>query len=251
MPGVDIVTDLNKTLPFQDGVAEAVLACHSLEHLDNFEFTMSEIFRVRNHGAIVMILAPYYNTGTNIANPYHKIPFNENTFQFFNNYPSEIIDVQMEEYYRPLAPNWGLGKSDKSECAFTQDELQKLKDTAYKIETLKCDRQVMSTATEEQKKRVFRFIQFQHHCESKIHLQNSKVEELKGFYETQILQVNILGDKFNQLVQLHDELKTDITLLYETQKDSNKDIFTQQKKLEALEGACDTQALQIHTSRAG
>ncbi|MGE4272456.1 MAG: methyltransferase domain-containing protein [Desulfitobacterium sp.] len=78
---------MNEGLPFEDNSAEIILACHSLEHMDDLYFTMSEIFRICKHKAILYILAPYYKSSLNIANLYHKNVFNEETFRFFSKYP--------------------------------------------------------------------------------------------------------------------------------------------------------------------
>ena len=115
LKGVDIIADLNKALPFEDNSVDAVLACHSLEHLSDLYFTMSEIYRICRHGAILMILAPYCYSTTNVANPYHRISFNESTFQFFSNYPNEAVGIDPEDYYCPHAKPWGLGHSDNSD----------------------------------------------------------------------------------------------------------------------------------------
>lgn len=112
LPGVDIVSDLNEQLPFEESYVDIIWACHSLEHLNDLYYTMSEIYRVCKHKAIVHILAPYYNTSLNIANFYHKNVFNEETFRFFSKYPKG--NINLEEYYRPHSLNWGLSQSDNS-----------------------------------------------------------------------------------------------------------------------------------------
>jgi len=114
LPGVDIVTDLNVGIPLDDDSVDVILACNSLEHLDNLLHTMEEIYRVCRHGAILHILSPYYEMYTNLANIYHKQVFNEDTFRFFScRKDNPFIDP--EEWYCPHASIWGLGSSDNSE----------------------------------------------------------------------------------------------------------------------------------------
>ena len=115
LEGVDIVADINKCIPFEENSVDVVFASHSLEHMDDLQQVMNEIFRICRHGAIVNILAPYYNTNTNIANFFHKINFNEDTMRFFSSDKTSVIDP--EEYYNAHSYNWGLGTSDNSEMS--------------------------------------------------------------------------------------------------------------------------------------
>lgn len=117
LPGVDIVADMNKRLPFDDNSVDVILAIHSLEHLEDLHHIMSEIYRICKHKAIVNIIAPYENQSSNIANLYHKIPFNEHTFRFFT--IDKIIPPpfdKMKIYYEipSLGNLWGLSESDYS-----------------------------------------------------------------------------------------------------------------------------------------
>jgi tetratricopeptide (TPR) repeat protein len=114
LPGVDIVVDLNKGIPLRDNTVSKVYACHSLEHLDDLPFIMSEIYRVCEHGAIVTIFAPYYLQSTNLGNPFHKHVFLETTFRAYTNSRTTLIDAI--EYAIPHAPYWGIGESDNSVC---------------------------------------------------------------------------------------------------------------------------------------
>lgn len=113
LPGVDIVADLNDTFPIQDNSVDVVYACHSLEHLDSMEKTMSEIYRICKHKAIVQVLAPYYYATLNTANFYHVNVFNEDTFRFFTTFPDTGV-IDKEEWYSPHSSYWGLSDSDNS-----------------------------------------------------------------------------------------------------------------------------------------
>jgi len=113
LPGVDIVADLNKEFPIEDNSVDVIYACHSLEHTDNIQHTMSEIFRISKHGSIVQILAPYYHTTLNVANFYHHNIFNEDTFRFFTTYGDTGV-INKEEWYSTSSSQWGLSQSDNS-----------------------------------------------------------------------------------------------------------------------------------------
>ncbi|WP_316172288.1 class I SAM-dependent methyltransferase [Bradyrhizobium sp. SZCCHNRI3037] len=112
MPGVDVVADLDKELPFPSDSASLVYASHSLEHVKDLSFTIREIYRIMSHGAQLCIVAPYHEQKLNLANPYHLSVFNEHTPRFWTNYP--VAEVDPEEYSHPHAKNWGLLESDNS-----------------------------------------------------------------------------------------------------------------------------------------
>ncbi len=112
LPGVDIVGDLDKPLPFDTNSADLVYASHSLEHVPNIMGTMAEIYRVLRHGGQLCIVAPYSEQKLNIANPYHVAAFNEHTPRFWTNHPTASLD--QIEYDHPHAPHWGIANSDHS-----------------------------------------------------------------------------------------------------------------------------------------
>lgn len=112
LPGVDIIADMNKGLPLADNSADYLVASHSLEHVDDFIFTMQEIYRVCKHMALVCIVAPYYHTSANMANPFHRQAFNEHTPRFLTT--SNWTPVNKLDYESPGVPEWGLAESDNS-----------------------------------------------------------------------------------------------------------------------------------------
>ncbi|WP_407306649.1 class I SAM-dependent methyltransferase [Desulfosporosinus sp. SB140] len=112
LQGVDIVADVDKGLPFDNDSVDVIYASHSLEHMENLQNVMEEIYRVCKNKAIVQILAPYSNTSLDQANYYHKIVFNEDTLRLCTSYPTSLVDF--EEYYCPHSPIWGLADSDNS-----------------------------------------------------------------------------------------------------------------------------------------
>lgn len=114
LPGVDVVADMEKTLPFPDDYADIIYACHSLEHVDNFEHLIREIYRIARHGALIFILAPYCKTSLNEANFYHRTRFDENTFRFFT--AEQEGPFALREYRCGHIVEWGLKGSDNSDC---------------------------------------------------------------------------------------------------------------------------------------
>jgi SAM-dependent methyltransferase len=112
--GVDIVADMNKGLPLADNSVDYLVASHSLEHIDDLLLTMQEIYRVCKHKALVCVVAPYYHTSANMANPFHTQVFNEHTPRFFTT--SNWTPLNKSDYESPGIPEWGLAESDHSKC---------------------------------------------------------------------------------------------------------------------------------------
>ena len=85
-PKADIVLDLGRErLPFEDNSVDLVFSYHCLEHVDNYLFALSEIYRVLKHGGIFLLGVPYVTlTEYNLVNPYHLHHFNEFSFDFFD-----------------------------------------------------------------------------------------------------------------------------------------------------------------------
>jgi SAM-dependent methyltransferase len=110
LPGVDIIADLDRPLPFCDDSVDLVYASHSLEHVTDLLVAIKEIYRVCRHGAQVCIVAPYYQQSLNLANPYHKQVFNEHTPRFWTNAPAAPLPTA--EFAHPHAVTWGLSESD-------------------------------------------------------------------------------------------------------------------------------------------
>lgn len=57
--GIHIVADTNGTLPFQDGVFDAVCLSNVLEHMPDPEITMAECARILKKGGKVIIQTPF------------------------------------------------------------------------------------------------------------------------------------------------------------------------------------------------
>lgn len=83
----DLSLDLNTArLPFEDSSVDLVFSYHTLEHLSNYLFALSEIHRVLKHSGRFLVGVPYVtSTKYNLVNPYHLHNFNEYSFDFFDN----------------------------------------------------------------------------------------------------------------------------------------------------------------------
>ena len=73
-------------LPFENDSVDLIFSYHTLEHIPNYLFALSEIYRVLKHGGRFLVGLPYLTlTKYNLVNPYHLHHFNEYSFDFFDN----------------------------------------------------------------------------------------------------------------------------------------------------------------------
>jgi len=82
----DITLDIGKDkLPFEDNSVDMIFSYHTLEHIPDYLFALSEIYRVLKHGGRFLVGLPYVTlTEFHLVNPYHLHNFNEFSFDFFD-----------------------------------------------------------------------------------------------------------------------------------------------------------------------
>ena len=82
----DLTLDLGvDKLPFEDNSVDLVFSYHTLEHISNYLFALSEIHRVLKHGGYFLVGLPYVTlTQYHLINPYHLHNFNEFSFDLFD-----------------------------------------------------------------------------------------------------------------------------------------------------------------------
>lgn len=82
----DITLDLNKDrLPFENDSVDLVFSYHTLEHVHDYLFALSEIHRVCKHRGHFLVGLPYVSlTKYHLVNPYHFHSFSEYSFDFFD-----------------------------------------------------------------------------------------------------------------------------------------------------------------------
>lgn len=89
LPEVDMVCDLDKCpWPFPDNSFKEIICSHILEHLDDFNKAINEIWRISKPGAIVKVYSPYYVSWSYAADPSHKRIFCYRTFDYYAVNPS-------------------------------------------------------------------------------------------------------------------------------------------------------------------
>lgn len=85
LPGVDFVVDLEKGLSFiPDNSVDEYVTSHFLEHVDHFEFLMSEIHRTLKPGGKVKIIVPHFSNPYYYSDYTHKRFFGLYSFDYFS-----------------------------------------------------------------------------------------------------------------------------------------------------------------------
>ena len=82
----DITLDLGKDkLPLENNSVDLIFSYHTLEHIPDYLFALSEIHRVLKHGGCFLLGVPYVTlTEFHLVNPYHLHNFSEYSFDFFD-----------------------------------------------------------------------------------------------------------------------------------------------------------------------
>ena len=79
-PGVNVVCDVTKGMPFPDNTFDHILAQMVFEHLTNWETVLMECHRVLRPGGTIQIIVPYKTVG--FESPYHVRFFGPRTMDF-------------------------------------------------------------------------------------------------------------------------------------------------------------------------
>ena len=82
-PGVDLVCDAERRLPFLDNSVDEIFSRHLFEHVRNLIQLFEEVHRVCKPGALVTINVPYYTSVKAYKDPTHVNWFTEKTFEYF------------------------------------------------------------------------------------------------------------------------------------------------------------------------
>lgn len=81
--------DIEEPLPFGDKIFDVTFASHVLEHLDNWQFTLSEAIRVADHTVIVL---PHPLSPGGWLNPFHKQHFSKGDIaEMENTFPNTTV----------------------------------------------------------------------------------------------------------------------------------------------------------------
>jgi SAM-dependent methyltransferase len=98
--GVDIVSSLEKPLPFNDNEFDVVFANQVLEHIDNIVGLMKEIFRILRPGGCLIAHTPYFRSSWAHIDPTHLRSFTINSLDYF------VVGTYCYENYRFFQPGF-------------------------------------------------------------------------------------------------------------------------------------------------
>jgi len=83
LKSVDIIADLNKSIPLKSDSVDVFVSFHCIQHLNDFIFVVEEIHRVVKPNGVVKIKLPYFNCFDAFTDPTHKHFFTERAFDYF------------------------------------------------------------------------------------------------------------------------------------------------------------------------
>jgi len=110
LPGVDIVCDIEKGLPFKDESVNEIICIHVLEHVENLESVMKEFHRVLKPGGVIRIWVPHCFSASAFGLSTHKRFFTYETFlQFDKQHPLSYeftIHFKFIRSYMQLLRRW-------------------------------------------------------------------------------------------------------------------------------------------------
>ncbi len=79
--GGNEIMDLNRyPWPFPEDHFDFILCSHILEHLNNFNAVVTELYRIARHGAILDVRVPFFLSTKFYSEPDHRIPFGIRSF---------------------------------------------------------------------------------------------------------------------------------------------------------------------------
>ena len=82
-PGVDVLADLRRGLPFADGSVDRVYAVHVLEHVIDLVPVLNELHRILADDGVLHVLSPHWRSIGAVADPTHVKYLDVQTFKWF------------------------------------------------------------------------------------------------------------------------------------------------------------------------
>ena len=82
-PGVDVLADLRRGLPFADGSVDRIYAVHVLEHVIDLVPVLNELHRILADDGVLHVLSPDWRSIGAVADPTHVKYLDVQTFKWF------------------------------------------------------------------------------------------------------------------------------------------------------------------------
>lgn len=106
---IDVITDVNKGLPFKNDVFSEMYCSHVIEHLDDTLDIMKEIYRVSKNNAIITIKVPHFTAFNALSDLTHKRVFGWQTFDILSQLKEKYnIDAKFLVVHKKI--NFSRGK---------------------------------------------------------------------------------------------------------------------------------------------
>ena len=83
LPGVDVLADLNKRLPFDDNLFDIVYSNQVFEHVQNMIGLVGECHRILKTGGLLVVHVPYFRSSWSAIDPTHLRQFSINSLHYF------------------------------------------------------------------------------------------------------------------------------------------------------------------------
>ena len=114
---VDLLSDLERPLPFKDESFETIIANQVVEHIENFTQLMAELHRILKKNGKLVIHVPYFRSSWSHIDPTHVRSFTLLTFDYW------LKDSFLNEHY------------SFDECTFTR--IDKYLDADYRMHPIR------------------------------------------------------------------------------------------------------------------
>jgi hypothetical protein len=84
-PGIAVVTQLGRDLPFRESSVDEIFLDHTLAHADDFVGIMEECWRVGKRGSLLHVRLPHASSSWGVSrDPRHTHHFTLETFNYFD-----------------------------------------------------------------------------------------------------------------------------------------------------------------------
>ena len=99
LPSVDVVADFEKGLPFIDNNSvDIIYSDHLLEHIENFELLITDIFRILKENGKLVIRVPHFSNPHYYSDYTHKRFFGLYSFDYFSD-PKHQLKRKVPTFY--------------------------------------------------------------------------------------------------------------------------------------------------------
>ena len=121
LPGVNVVCDFERGLPFKEGSISGAYSIHSIEHMRELIIFMVDLYRVLAPGAIVLIKTPYYTSRKAFIDPTHVRFMTEESFEYFK-WPNYY---ELKTNFRTVSIKYSMRKPFKFFPAYFQKRFRR------------------------------------------------------------------------------------------------------------------------------